>query len=328
MTDVGASAAATAVGEQVSVGSPAVWAGFSVLVLSLLAIDLGLFNKQQKELTHRQALLWTGIWIAVAVAFGAGVTFWYGHQRGLEFFTGYLIEEALSVDNLFVFIVLFGYFKVPPDLQRRVLFWGILGALLMRGLFIFLGAALLHRFHWLTWALGAFLIFTGGKLLFKGDDDEMDPSKNLALQLVRRLLPVTDQLEGIHFFVKKNGRRFATPLFVVLVVVEATDVVFALDSIPAIFSVTTDAFVVYTSNIFAILGLRSLYFLLAGAMTQFRYLNVGLAFVLMFVGAKMAGSAFFEVPIVVSLGIVASLLGGSILASIIKDRREKKPRAG
>jgi tellurite resistance protein TerC len=310
--------------EQVeSIGSPGLWAGFVVLVLVLLSVDLLVLGRRQREMTFREALGWTGVWVGVAALVGLFVYVQFGGQRALEFTTGYLIEEALSVDNLFVFIVLFQFFRVPPELQRRVLFWGILGALVMRGLFILVGAALLHRFHFLIYVFGGFLIVTGAKLLFKGDE-EMDPSKNLALRAVRRLMPVTDRMEGARFFVVRQGRRMATPLFVVLVVVEATDLVFAVDSIPAIFAVTTDPFVVYTSNICAILGLRSLYFLLSKAMTQFRYLNVGLAVVLMFVGAKMAVSGFFHIPIGVSLGVVAGLLFGAVLASLAADRRDAR----
>jgi tellurite resistance protein TerC len=299
-----------------------VWAGFTTFVLAMLALDLGVFHRKAHAVTTREAGTWTAVWVSLAAAFAAGIYFTMGRQPALEFVAGYLVEEALSVDNLFVFILIFTYFRVPDELRHRVLFWGILGALLMRGAMIAAGAALIERFHWVIYLFGAFLVYTGARMAFKHDDD-IDPEHNPVLRLVRRFTPVTRGFRGAHFFVREalpgTGvvQRMATPLFVVLVLVETTDVVFALDSIPAIFGVTRDPFLVYTSNVFAILGLRSLFFLLAGIIQKFHYLRFGLAAVLAFVGIKMLISGKLHIPIGISLGVIGLLLGGSVVASLM-----------
>jgi tellurite resistance protein TerC len=298
-----------------TVGTPALWLGFTAFILALLALDLGVFHRKAHTVGYREALGWSAIWVGLALAFNLLVYHWFGSERALEFLTGYLIEKALSVDNIFVFLMVFSYFAVPSAFQHRVLFWGILGALLMRAAFIVAGAALLQRFHWIIYVFGAFLVLTGIRLL-SGSGSEVHPERNPVYRLFRRFVPAVDRYHGAAFTVVENGRRFATPLLLVVVVLEATDLVFALDSIPAIFAVTTDPFIVYTSNVFAILGLRALYFLLAGALDQFRYLKVGLGLVLCFVGAKMALSDVLHVPIVASLAVVALLLAGSVAASL------------
>ena len=300
-----------------SIGTPLLWIGFTLFVLAMLALDLGVVHRQAHTVHMREALLWTGVWITLALVFSIGVYVWFGAERAFEFLTGYLIEEALSVDNVFVFLIIFGAFAVPPVLQHRVLFWGILGALLMRALFVILGAALLQQFHWVGYLFGAFLVFTGIKLLMQRGG-EAHPERNPLLRLFRRCVPVVEDYRGGHFIVVEGGRRYATPLLVVLVAIEATDIVFAVDSIPAIFAVTTDPFIVYTSNIFAILGLRSLYFALAGIMGQFHYLKAGLSLVLTFVGVKMLLVGIYKLPILVSLGVIVALLAGSIVASLLR----------
>jgi tellurite resistance protein TerC len=298
-----------------SVGTPWLWGGFTLFVLAMLALDLGVFHRTAHVIGPREALGWSVFWIALALVFNAGVFRWFGPERGLEFLTGYLIEKALSVDNIFVFLVIFSYFAVPGAYRHRVLFWGVLGAIVFRVIFIVLGAALLAVFHWVVYVFGGLLVVTGVKLL-RSPDQEVHPERNPALRLVRRLLPVTATYEGPRFFVRRGGRLYATPLLLVLAVVEATDIVFAIDSIPAIFAVTTDPFIVYTSNIFAILGLRALFFLLAGFIERFHYLKVGLALVLMFVGMKMIGSEVYTIPIGLSLAVVAGLIGGSVVFSL------------
>ena len=308
-----------------SIGSPALWVGFTVFVLAMLALDLGVFHRKAHGVRFREALAWSTVWVGLALAFNLLVYHWFGAQRGLEFLTGYLIEKVLSVDNIFVFVVIFSFFAVPAAYQHRVLFWGILGALVMRAVFILAGAALLQRFHWIVYAFGGFLVITGVKLLLHRGD-EIHPERNPVYRLFRRLVPAVSDYRGARFTVVENGKRYATPLLAVLVVVEATDVVFAVDSIPAIFAVTTDPFIVYTSNIFAILGLRALYFLLAGVMDKFHYLKVGLALVLCFVGIKMLIMDFYKVPIAASLAAVATLLAGSVAASLLRPRPEPLPR--
>ena len=299
-----------------SVGSPVLWIGFTVFVLAMLVLDLSVFHRRAHDVRMREALIWTGVWIGMALLFNLGVYRWFGAKTGLEFLTGYLIEKALSVDNIFVFLVIFSYFRVPGALQHRVLFWGILGALVTRAIFILLGAALLHRFHWVVYLFGAFLVFTGIKLLLQGES-EVHPERNPVLRLFARLVPSVSDYRGARFSVVEAGRRYATPLLTVLVVVETTDLVFAVDSIPAIFAVTRDPFIVYTSNIFAILGLRALFFVLAGTMEKFHYLQVGLGLVLAFVGVKMLLADVYKVPIGISLGVIAALLAGSIVASLL-----------
>jgi tellurite resistance protein TerC len=298
----------------VSVGTPALWAGFTLLVIALLMLDLLVFHRRAHEVTTREALSWSIGWVSLALLFNVGVYGVFGAERGLEFLTGYLIELALSVDNLFVFIIIFSTFAVPRTYQHRVLFWGILGAQVMRAVFILLGAALLSLFHWIIFVFGGFLLYTGWKILFNRET-EVHPENNLALRLFRRVAPTKPGFHEGRFLIKVDGRRHATSLLVVLVVVEATDLVFAVDSIPAIFAVTRDPFIVYTSNIFAVLGLRAFYFLLASVVDRFRYLKMGMGLVLLFVGAKMVLGEWYKIPINVSLLVVVLLLGGSLFTS-------------
>jgi len=299
-----------------SIGTPQLWGGFTLFVLAMLALDLGVFHRKAHIVGTREALGWSIFWIALALLFNLAVARSFGPERGFEFLTGYLIEKALSVDNIFVFLVIFSYFSVPAAYQHRVLFWGILGAIVFRVIFILAGAALLQAFHWMIYFFGGLLILTGLKIL-RSRDDQVHPERNPVLRLLRRYLPVTPEYHGQRFLVRLDGRRFATPLLLVLVVIEATDIVFAIDSIPAIFAVTRDPFIVYTSNVFAILGLRALFFLLAGVMSRFHYLKVGLGLVLVFVGAKMVASDVYEMPIGLSLIVVAALIAGSVAASLL-----------
>ena len=292
------------------------WVGFNVFVLAMLALDLGVFHRKSHEVRFKEAMAWTGVWVVLALIFNAAVYYWWGAQAGLEFLTGYLIEKSLSIDNVFVFLLIFSYFKVPSKYQHEVLFWGILGALIFRASFIAVGITLLEHFHWLVYVFGAFLVFTGVKLALE-KDKEIHPERNPVLRLFRRIMPVTEQYEEGKFFVRKNGRTWATPLFVVLLVIETTDVIFAIDSIPAILAITKDPFIVYTSNVFAILGLRALYFALAGIMRLFHHLHYGLAVILGFVGIKMILSDIYKIPIVVSLGFILSALALSIIASLL-----------
>lgn len=300
------------------------WIIFNAVIVLLLLIDLTLINREGRVVPFRQALFASAAWISLAFIFATVIHQWMGPAKALEFITGYLIEEALSVDNLFVFLLLFSYFKVPPEQERTVLFWGILGALVMRGTFIFAGVSLVQRFHWLLYFMGALLVYSGIQLLFAGEDAPVDPSKNYVLRIARRYLPITEQYEGKRFFTIQNGRRFATPLFVVLLVVETTDVMFATDSIPAILAISRDFFIVYTSNVFAILGLRSLFFALSGLMRLFHYLNYGLALVLSFIGVKMLISFRYHVPTGISLMVVAGVLTLSVLASILFPRQKEE----
>ncbi len=293
-----------------------VWIGFNVFVLAMLALDLGVFHRDDHEVSAREAAIWTVVWILMAVAFGGVLFFWKGSEVATQYFTGYLIEKALSADNIFVFLLIFSFFKVPAQYQHRVLFWGILGALIMRATMIGVGTTLLERFHWLIYVFGAFLAWTGVRMATQKDEG-VDPGDNQLVKLVRRVMPVTDTYEGNHFFVRRNGKLLATPLFLVLLVVESSDLLFALDSVPAIFAITTDPFIVYTSNVFAILGLRSMYFLLADVMGKLRYLKVGLSLILTFVGAKMLLSSVVTIPPVVSLGIIGAILAVTIGASLL-----------
>ena len=292
------------------------WVGFNVFVLAMLALDLGVFHRNAHEVKFKEALGWTFAWITLALIFNAGVYYWFGAQKGMEVLTGYVIEKALSVDNVFVFLVVFSFFKVPSALQHRVLFWGIFGALIMRAVFIIAGAALIERFEWIMYIFGALLVFTGFKMLTAGSQ-EVQPNELMAYRLFRRIVPSTDTYRDAKFFVRENGRLLATPLAAVLVVVESTDLMFAVDSIPAIFAVTRDPFLVYTSNVFAILGLRAMFFLLAGIIDKFAYLKIGLAIVLCYVGVKMLIIEYFHVPPGVSLGLVAAILGIAIAWSLI-----------
>jgi tellurite resistance protein TerC len=298
------------------------WIAFNAVILLLLFLDLTVVSRKHRQVPFKQALLMSAFWIGLALAFAVFVHQWFGATKSLEFITGYLLEEALSVDNLFVFILLFAYFKVPPEEEKAVLFWGIIGALIMRGIFIVAGVALVQRFHWILYVFGVFLIWTGFQLM-RGGDEEKDPSRNIVLKFCRRFLPLTDSYEGKSFFVRREGRILATPLFVVLLVVETTDILFATDSIPAILAITRDPFIVYTSNVFAILGLRSMYFALAGMMKLFHYLNYGLSVVLMFIGAKMLLPEKYHVPTWAALVVVAGVLALSVLASVLFPKREE-----
>lgn len=288
----------------------------------MLIIDLTVLHGEDEEETIRQALIWTGVWIALALVFGVGVYYYMGSQTALDYYTGYLIEKSLSVDNIFVFLLVFTYFKVPAKYQHKVLFWGIFGALVMRLLFIFTGVALLERFHWIIYVFGGFLVFTGIKLAME-KDKEVHPERNPVLKLVRRFFPTTKNYYGSRFFIRRMGRLIATPLFVVLIVIETTDLVFALDSIPAILAITRDEFVVYSSNAFAILGLRALYFAVSGIMRLFHYLHYGLSLILIFVGIKMLTAEFYHIPTPFALGFIALTLTVSIVASIMYPQEEE-----
>lgn len=295
-----------------------VW--FNVVIILLLVLDLGIIQRRAHFPSMKEALGWTSFWISLAAAFGLYIMMVKGHEKGLEFFTGYIVEEALSVDNVFVFIVIFSYFAVPRELHHRVLFWGVLGAIVFRALFIVAGAALVAQFHWILYILGIFLVFTAIKLAVHGDA-EVEPERNPFVRFCRRFFPVTQQYEGSKFFVRRGGRTYMTPLFLVLVMIETTDIAFATDSIPAIFAITRDTFIIYTSNICAILGLRALYFVVSGFMRQFRYLKVGLSIVLGFIGMKMLIEPFFRIPIQYSLLVIFSVLVTSVFLSIVPQRK-------
>ena len=308
-----------------TVGSPVLWAGFIGLVFLMLALDLGVFHRKAHIVAFKEASIWTGVWITLSLIF-CGFLWWqFGAKSGTDFLTGYLIEKSLSIDNIFVFVVIFGSMKIPPLYQHRVLFWGILSALILRAIMIFAGVAALERFHWLIYVFGVFLIVTGLKLFLdwkKGEED--DPGENFFMKFIRKTVPSTNKLDGQHFFTIENRRKLATPLFMALILVEITDVIFALDSIPAIFAITRDPFIVFTSNIFAILGLRSMYFMLAGMMEKFGYLKVGLSAVLVFVGTKMAIVDLVHIPSWLSLLVIALCIGLSIVASLIKANRDEQ----
>ncbi len=303
------------------------WVGFLSFVATMLALDLGVFNRRPHVVSLKEALAWCAVWFGLAMAFNLLIAFQMppvpatatapASNPALEFFTGYIVELCLSVDNVFVFIVIFQYFRVEPRHQHRVLFWGVLGAVVMRAIFIFAGVSLINRFHWIIYVFGAFLVYTGIKLALPKKDDGFNPEKNPAVKLARKVMPVTNHFEGGHFFTRAAGRLHATPMFLVLLIVETTDVMFALDSIPAVIAITRNEFIVFTSNIFAILGLRSLYFAVSGIMQLFRYLNVGLAVILVFVGVKMLTSGYFTIPIHLSLGIIGTVLAASIVASVM-----------
>lgn len=309
------------------------WTGFNVFVLFMLALDLGVFHRHSHVVSTKEAAVWSVVWIGLAMLFNAGIYFYWdvlspqssytNSEASLAFFTGYLIEKSLSVDNIFVFVLIFTYFAVPAASQHRVLFWGIIGALLMRGTLIAVGATLLKEFHWIIYIFGAFLIFTGIKMALHRNE-EVHPENNPLIKLLRRIMPVSENYEGDQFFIRRAGKLIATPLLLVLLMVESTDLIFAVDSIPAIFAVTNDPFIVYTSNVFAILGLRSLYFLLANVMDKFQYLKIGLACVLTFVGVKMVLVDIYKIPVGISLGVIASILAISVLASLWKARAATK----
>jgi tellurite resistance protein TerC len=292
------------------------WIFFGFFIVAMLALDLGVFNRRAHIIKIKEALLWTSFWVALALLFCAGIYFFYGHEKALEFLTGYLIEESLSIDNLFVFLLLFRYFKVPHEYEHKALFWGILLALITRGIFIFAGVALVNTFHWIIYIFGAFLVFTGIKMAF-GKGGEVHPEKNVALKILRFFIPITKNFVRDKFFIIKGGKRFATPMLAILLALETTDIIFAIDSIPAVLAITTDPFIVYTSNVFAILGLRSLFFAISGLMNLFHYLQYGLAAILSFVGVKMLISNFYKINVNVSLLVIAAILAIAIIASLI-----------
>ncbi len=297
------------------------WVGFNVFVLAMLALDLGVFHRQAHVVSLREALMWSTVWVGLALAFNAGIWYFAGATKALEFLTGYLIEKSLSVDNVFVFALTFSYFAVPAQYQHKVLFWGVLGALAMRAVMIAVGATLIAKFAWIIYLFGGFLILTGIKMVVK-HAEEVHPERNPVVRWLKRLMPVTADYRQDQFFVFENGRRAATPLFVVLMVVEFTDLIFAVDSIPAIFAVTRDSFIVYTSNVFAMLGLRSLYFALAGIMDKFHYLKIGLGVVLAFVGVKMIlGHTAYKIDTLLSLGIVVLVIATSVVISLLRPKK-------
>ena len=319
-----------------------VWAGFFVIFLSVLVLDLAVLHRESRTMNVRQALVWTVVWILVAMSFSGLVYGLYEHnwlgwrnapddpdgpQAALQYVTGYLLEWSLSVDNIFVIAVIFNFMKIPAQFQYRVLFWGIVGAILLRGVMIGAGAALIHRFDWMFYVFGAILLLSAARML-KSDEEQFDPAKSVLVRIARRVYPVTDRLEGDRFFITVNGARAATPLFVTLLLVDFADVVFAVDSIPAIFAVTQDAFIVFTSNAFAILGLRSLYFAIAGMMAMFRYIKTSLVFILGFVGVKMMLHHHFEIPHVTSLAVIVGFLAAGVLASLWASRRERLASMG
>jgi tellurite resistance protein TerC len=299
------------------------WIGFIAFVLAMLALDLGVFHRTPHEVRPKEAGIWVGVWVVLALAFAAGLHFWAGKEVALTFLTGYVIEESLSADNIFVMVLIFEYFRVPRSCQHRVLFYGILGALVMRGLFIAAGAALVSNFHWVLYVFGALLVVTGVRMAIK-KDEQFDGEQNAIVKAVRRFLPMSHEFKGKHFFTVENGRRIATPLLLVLILVEFTDLIFAIDSIPAIFGVTTDPFLVFTSNIFAVMGLRSLYFLLAAVVDRFHLLKYGLALILTFVGFKMLTERWIDIDIVMSLAIILGVLALSVIASLIWSRHEQE----
>jgi tellurite resistance protein TerC len=300
-------------------GSTWLYAGFTAFVAVMLAIDLGLFHRKSHAVSVREALTWSGVWVGLALLFNTGVWIWRGPEAGIQFLTGYLVEKSLSVDNLFVFLILFSYFAVPREWQHKVLFWGIIGALLLRAVMIAAGAALLANFHWVIYVFGGFLILTALKLALQ-KEESVRPDRNPVVRIFRRLMPVSDTYDGDRFFTRRTGKLAATPLFLVLLTVEFTDLVFAVDSIPAIFAITPDPFIVYTSNIFAILGLRSLYFALSGVLGLFTYLKPALALVLGFVGVKMVSSDFVKISPLVSLFVIVGILGAAVVLSLLRPR--------
>ncbi len=302
------------------------WVGFNAAVLVMLALDLGVFHRKAHEVSLREAAGWTAVWVSLAMLFNAGIWYFAGRQPALEFLTGYLVEKSLAVDNIFVIALIFSYFAVPAAYQHRVLFWGILGALVMRGAFIAAGSYMLQQWHWVIYFFGAILLVTGIRMAVRRDE-AIDPEHNPVVRLARRWLPLTNRYDGQRFWTVENGRRVAMPLFLVLLLVEFTDLVFAIDSIPAIFAITDDAFIVYTSNVMAILGLRSMYFLLAGVVHKFVYLKFGLSLVLVFVGAKMMLVDVIKVPTMVSLAVIATVIGGSIALSLLYPPAALPPAA-
>ncbi len=291
------------------------WLGFSVFVVIMLVLDLFVFHKKSHEVKIKEAIIWSMVWISLALIFNYLVYLWFGSEKAMEFLTAYVIEKSLSVDNLFVFIMVFSYFKIESKYQHKILFWGILGALVMRIIFIFAGIQLINNFHWIIYIFGAFLIYTGIKIPFE-KDKEIEPDKNPLVRLFKKFMPVTNELHGDRFFVKINAKTFATPLFITLIIIEFTDLIFAVDSIPAVLAISGDTFIVYTSNVFAILGLRALYFALAGIVKYFRFLKYGLAAILIFVGTKMIISGFYKFPVSWSLAIIVGILALSVIVSL------------
>ncbi|MFA6031086.1 MAG: TerC family protein [Elusimicrobiota bacterium] len=294
---------------------PVLWIAFNLVVAALLWVDLRIFNRRAHVVSFKEAALWSVVWIMTALLFDVGIYYTLGSQKAVEFLTGYIIEKSLSVDNLFVFIMIFAYFGLPERIQPKILHWGILGALAMRFVMIFAGVALLEAFHWVIYVFGALLVYTGAKMMFE-TEHKVEPGKNIVLRALKKVLPFAEHYDGESFFVKNGARWCATPLFATLVVIEVSDLVFAVDSIPAVLAITTDPFIVYTSNVFAILGLRALYFLLAGTMNLFRYLKTGVAVVLCYVGVKMLAVDFFKIPVSVSLAVIIGILAVSVLASL------------
>lgn len=299
------------------------WIGFNLFVVVMLALDLGVFHRKQHTVKVKEALIWSAIWITLALVFNVGIYYTLGQQKALEFLTGYVVEKSLSIDNLFVFILLFGFFKVESKLQHRVLFWGVLGAIVLRAIFIFAGVALINQFHWIIYIFGAFLVYTGIKMLFENDDNEVHPDKNPVVKWVKRIYPVASNDEKGSFFRRIDKKLHITPLFIVLLLIEISDLIFAVDSIPAILSISNDTYIVFTSNIFAIMGLRSLYFAVSEVMGLFRYLKYGLAAILAFVGVKMCISSIFEIPISLSLLFILGTVTISVLLSKLIPAEEK-----
>jgi tellurite resistance protein TerC len=297
------------------------WGGFVLFIIAMLILDLKVLQRRSHVMPVKEALLWVAFWVSLALIFNVGIYFYFGMDSALEFLTGYLVEYSLSVDNIFVFALIFSYFGIPSEYRHKALLWGILGAIVMRAIFILAGVAMINRLHWIIYVFGAFLVYIGIKIAFE-KDREMDPGKNPILRLVKRFLPVTESYEGGRFFVRRAGRLFATPMLIVVIVIETTDVIFAVDSIPAILSITLNPFIVYTSNIFAILGLRALYFALAGIMDLFHYLNYGLAAILVFVGVKMLISDYYKIPVAGALGFIVLVLATSIVASIMFPKKD------
>jgi len=297
------------------------WIGFIVFVLMMLALDLYVFNKKPHEIKIREALIWSAVWIGLALLFNYGIYIWMGKEKAMEFLTAYVVEKSLSVDNLFVFIMIFGFFNVKLEFQHKILFWGILGALILRAIFIVAGIALIHYFHWIIYVFGVFLIFTGIKIPFQ-KDKKIEPDKNILVRLFKKFMPVSGDTEKGKLFLRANYKTYATPLFIALIMIEFSDLIFAVDSIPAVLAISNDTFIVYTSNVFAILGLRSLYFALAGMVTYFRFLKFGLSAILIFVGVKMCISGFFVIPTLASLSVILGVLLVSILASVFIPVKE------
>jgi len=297
------------------------WIGFIVFVLMMLALDLYVFNKKPHEIKIREALIWSAVWIGLALLFNYGIYIWMGKEKAMEFLTAYVVEKSLSVDNLFVFIMIFGFFNVKLEFQHKILFWGILGALILRAIFIVAGIALIHYFHWIIYVFGVFLIFTGIRIPFE-KDKKIEPDKNILVRLFKKFMPVSGDTEKGKLFFRANYKTYATPLFIALIMIEFSDLIFAVDSIPAVLAISNDTFIVYTSNVFAILGLRSLYFALAGMVTYFRFLKFGLSAILIFVGVKMCISGFFAIPTLASLSVILGVLLVSILASVFIPVKE------